>query len=278
LSDKEMTMPPEPPTRAQNRRAHDKRPAAPKTQRSGLSRAAGVAGELLITTGTLVLLFLVWQFTLNGWMLTNQQTNDASALSHDWATSSPTTTPDPKASPSPDSDTVLPAGDIPSTAAPAQTEDFAILYVPRFGADFKKTIAEGVDERTVLNNGGAGHYPGTQMPGQVGNFAIAGHRDGWGSPFININELQPGDPIYIETQDGWYTYTFRDLEYVTPEGVGVIDPVPQNGGATPTDRLITLTSCNPLYIASERMAAYGVLDSFQPRSDGPPAAIAGLAA
>ena len=112
------------------------------------------------------------------------------------------------------------------------------------------------------------------MPGEVGNFAIAAHRDGWGSAFIKINELQIGDPIYVETQDGWYTYRYRDTEYVTPYGVGVIDPVPQVEGATAVDRLITLTSCNPLYIASERIIAYGAFESWQPRSAGPPTEIA----
>lgn len=247
-----------------------------KQKRSVFSRVVGVAGELLITAGVLVLLFLGWQFSINGIMLNNQQASDANTLSHSWA-GDDTNSPTPSSTESPAADVAtFQYGEPPVIAAPAATEDFAVMYVPRFGADFKKTIAEGVDPRSVLNNGGAGHYPGTQMPGAVGNFAVAAHRDGWGSPFLKINELQVGDPIYVETQDGWYTYTFRGLEYVTPFGVGVIDPVPQVEGATPTDRLITLTSCNPLYIASERIIAYGVLTDWQPRSAGAPAEIAGI--
>jgi sortase A len=244
-----------------------------------VSRVVGVFGELLITAGVLVLLFLGWQFSLNGIMLSNQQASDANSLSQSWAAASPSSAaPSASATPSPNAPAgAFPYGDPPALAEPGNGQEFAVIYVPRFGSDFKKTIAEGVDPQQVLNNGGAGHYPGTQMPGQVGNFAVAAHRDGWGSPFLKINELQVGDPIYIETQDGWYTYRFRGLEYVTPYGVGVIDPVPQVDGATPTDRLITLTSCNPLYIASERIIAYGVLDSWQPRSAGPPAEIASLA-
>ncbi|MFB2598891.1 class E sortase [Herbiconiux sp. P17] len=247
-----------------------------KQKRSVFSRVVGVAGELLITAGVLVLLFLGWQFSINGIMLNNQQASDANNLSQTWAgDGSNSAAPAPTQSPAADAATFQ-YGEPPVIAAPAATEEFAVMYVPRFGADFKKTIAEGVDPRSVLNNGGAGHYPGTQMPGAVGNFAVAAHRDGWGSPFLKINELQVGDPIYVETQDGWYTYTFRGLEYVTPLGVGVIDPVPQVEGATPTDRLITLTSCNPLYIASERIIAYGVLTDWQPRSAGAPAEIAGI--
>ncbi|WP_290805117.1 class E sortase [Herbiconiux sp.] len=250
----------------------------PRQKKRGMvSRVVGVFGELLITAGVLVLLFLGWQFSLNGIMLSNQQASDADSLAQNWATQ--TAAPTPTAT-QPSAEPVAPStfqyGEPPTLATPGNAQEFAILYVPRFGSDFKKTIAEGVDPRSVLNNGGAGHYSTTQMPGQVGNFAIAAHRDGWGSPFLKINELQVGDQIYVETQDGWYTYTYRSSEYVTPYGVGVIDPVPQNPGASPVDRLITLTSCNPLYIASERVIAYGVLTDWTPRSAGPPAAIAGL--
>ncbi|MFB2580057.1 class E sortase [Herbiconiux sp. P15] len=251
-----------------------------RKKRSVGSRVVGVFGELLITAGVLVLLFLGWQFSINGIMLNNQQASDANNLAADWATSDPAapvetpvaTTPADPGSVAP----TFPYGEPPVMGAVENTESFAVMYVPRFGADFKKTIAEGVDPRAVLNNGGAGHYSNSQMPGEVGNFAIAAHRDGWGSPFLKINELQVGDKVYIETQDGWYTYTYRSSEYVTPFGVGVIDPVPQVPDATPVDRLITLTSCNPLYIASERIIAYGVLTDWTPRSVGAPAEIAAI--
>ncbi|WP_253259554.1 class E sortase [Subtercola boreus] len=248
--------------------------------RSVVRSAIGVAGELLITAGVLVFLFLGWQLWIQGIALNNTQTNEASGLSQQWNASpvgpvAPAST-DPAAStgapPADGSGGVAPI----VMAAPAETKQFAVLYVPRFGADYKRTIAEGVDAKAVLNAGGAGHYEQSAMPGAMGNFAIAAHRDGWGSPFIKINELKIGDPIYVETQDGWYTYRYRDTEYVTPEGVDVLSAVPQVPDAAPTDRLITLTSCNPLYIASERIIAYGVLDSFTPRSAGAPAEIAGL--
>lgn len=256
-----------------------RRPRRAKPRRSVASRVVGVFGELLITAGVLVLLFLGWQFSINGIMLNNQQASDATSLSQQWATDQPSDASTPSASPTESPAAAAPVGqygDPAVGAIPSAGQEFAVLYVPRFGSDFKKTIAQGVDPKAVLNNGGAGHYPSTQMPGEVGNFAIAAHRDGWGSPFLKINELQIGDPIYVETQEGFYTYRFRGLEYVSPYGVGVIDPVPQVDGATPTDRLITLTSCNPLYIASERIIAYGVLESWQPRSAGAPAEIAGL--
>lgn len=258
-------------------RRRDRR-AKPAAKRSPVSKVVGVFGELLITAGVLVLLFLGWQFSLNGIMLSNQQASDANSLAQSWASEAPpapTPTEVPTEAP-PTTAATFQYGEPPVIAAPGGGQGFAVMYVPRFGGDFKKTIAEGVDPRTVLNNGGAGHYSTTQMPGEVGNFAIAAHRDGWGSPFLKINELQLGDKIYIETQDGWYTYTYRSSEYVTPYGVGVIDPVPQDPDAVATDRLITLTSCNPLYIASERIIAYGVLTDWTPRSVGAPAEIAGI--
>jgi sortase A len=246
--------------------------------RSVVRSVIGVAGELLITAGVLVFLFLGWQLWIQGIALNNAQTNEASGLSQQW-NASPVgpAAPGSTDAGAPPADSSGASGASPVVmAAPAETKQFAVLYVPRFGADYKRTIAEGVDAKAVLNAGGAGHYEQSQMPGDMGNFAIAAHRDGWGSPFIKINELQIGDPIYVETQDGWYTYRYRDTEYVTPEGVDVLSAVPQVPDAAPTDRLITLTSCNPLYIASERIIAYGVLDSFTPRSAGAPAEIAGL--
>ncbi|WP_246093078.1 class E sortase [Subtercola boreus] len=270
------------PAEAGEGRPGDRRPRDNRRGSKSIVRGViGVAGELLITAGVLVFLFLGWQLWIQGIALNSAQTNEASGLSQQWNASpvgpvSPGSTdpaaPATGAAPADGSNGAAPV----VMAAPAETKQFAVLYVPRFGADYKRTIAEGVDAKAVLNAGGAGHYEQSAMPGAMGNFAIAAHRDGWGSPFIKINELKIGDPIYVETQDGWYTYRYRDTEYVTPEGVDVLSAVPQVPDAAPTDRLITLTSCNPLYIASERIIAYGVLDSFTPRSAGAPAEIAGL--
>lgn len=125
---------------------------------------------------------------------------------------------------------------------------------------------------------GIGHYPGTQMPGQIGNFAIAAHRSAYGGGMHLINQLQLGDAIYVQTADGYFTYRFRDLQYVHASEVGVIAPVPDFAGVAPTDRIITLTSCNPLYSVAERIIAYGVFESWQPTSAGPPTALAPIIA
>ncbi|MET0812263.1 MAG: sortase, partial [Microbacterium sp.] len=83
--------------------------------------------------------------------------------------------------------------------------------------------------------------------------------------------------IVVETPDGWYTYRFRTLEYVTPDRVDVLLPVPQAPDVPAGMQYITLTSCSPMYSMTERIVAFGVFDSFTPRSDGPPSSLTGAA-
>lgn len=234
----------------------------------------GVLGEVLLTAGAIVLLFLAWQLWWNDAMLAKSQSAAAADTSKSWSTSTATPTVEPSAA------AALPAAvDFGEPAVlssePAEGQSFAVLYVPRFGQNTQRQIAQGVGT-DVLNSTrlGIGHYADTALPGDVGNFAIAAHRSAYGGGMHLINELQVGDPIYIQTKDGWYTYRFRNFEYVRASAVGVIDAVPQGVGEESGQRLITLTTCNPLYSTEERIIAYGVLDSWQPASAGPPAAIA----
>lgn len=213
-----------------------------------------------------MLLFLGWQLWWNDAVIAGRQTTQASELRESWGPpelSAPTSTA-----------SATPPGDPVVATVSALDTSFGNLYIPRYGEGWVRTIAEGTDAAHVLDEGSIGHYPGTQMPGQVGNFALAAHRSAYGGGMHLIDQLQLGDAIYVETADGWYTYRFRNLEYVQPTDVQVIDPVPWSPDTTPGDRLITLTSCNPLYSTAERIIAYGVFDSWQPRSAGPPAEIA----
>lgn len=228
----------------------------------------GVLGELLLTAGVLILLFLGWQLWWNDAIMAGQQSSAASDLSAKWLEEGRAQRGDAPA-PADYGEPVVGAGNH------ANGEAFAVMYVPRFGEGSQRRIAEGVG-LDVLNSTelGVGHYPGTQLPGQVGNFAIASHRSAYGGGMHEIEQFQLGDAIYIQTQDGWYTYRFRDFEYVTPETVEVLAPVPHQPELQPTDRIITLTTCNPLYSTDERIIAYGVLESWQPNAAGPPAEIA----
>ncbi len=234
----------------------------------------GVFGELLLTAGALVFLYLGWELFINNAIQGGDQTNTAIAASRGWEAAyvpAPVSVDVPKA----DGQAFL--SDAPAFAgSPGNAEVFATLIVPRFGADWSRPIAEGIGVSDVLDTIGIGHYPGTAWPGQVGNFAVAAHRTTYGAPFFSINQLDAGDSLYVETQDGWYRYVYRSHTFVLPDGVDVLASVPQVPGAAATDRFMTLTSCNPLYSASERIIAFAVLESFTPRSDGPPAEIAHL--
>ena len=234
----------------------------------------GVLGELLLTAGALILLFLGWQLWWNDAIMAGQQSAAASDLGAEWLEEGKAARGD---APAPDPATY---GDpVVGPATYGDGEAFAVMYVPRFGEDSQRRVAEGTG-LNVLNSTelGIGHYPGTQMPGQVGNFAIASHRSAYGGGMHEIEQLQLGDAIYIQTRDGWYTYRFRDFEYVTPDTTDVLAPVPHHPELQPTDRIVTLTSCNPLYSTAERIIAYGVLESWQPTSAGPPAEIAPIVA
>jgi sortase A len=167
------------------------------------------------------------------------------------------------------------AGSIPTGTG------IANIYMPRLGSDYHFTIVEGTNDADLEK--GPGHYTGTALPGQVGNFAVAGHRVGKGEPFLNLDQLQPGDSVVIETVTDWYVYKVLGdtatgnlatpgiegvvgREIVPPSDVKVILPVPDHSGTNPTASLITLTTCTPKFSATDRMIVHGTLARTVPRS------------
>jgi sortase A len=250
-------QPAEPSARPRSR----SRAAAKRRPRRRLS-VVGVLGELLITAGVLVLLFLGWQQWLGDIIVGNQLYGQSVQQSQQWIKAGgPAKTPtDPAAPP------VI-------TASLATGKVFGYLYIPRFGADYARPIAQGTS-LGVLNKGNLGHYPTTQMPGAIGNFMVASHRKAYGGDLEHINDLRVGDHIFVGTADGWYQYTFRNLQFVTPTDVAVLAPVPDQPGLQAGDRIITLQSCNPFFSTAERVMAYGTFDTFYPIAGGPPAEIA----
>lgn len=241
-----------------------------RRRRRGLF-VVSVIGELFLTAGVVCFLFIGWQLWLNDLVVGEEQRSSALQLEDQWRAEGVPMVPPTAGADAKD------WGDPVVTTAPAEGKGFATLYVPRFGADYVRAIGEGVSMASVLNNPelGVGHYAETQMPGELGNFALAAHRTTHGAPFKKIADLRVGDKLYVQTPDGWYTYGFRTLEYVRPTGVGVLEPVPQAPGVEPLDRVITLTSCNPMFSAAERIIAYGVLEHWQPASAGMPAELSG---
>lgn len=232
---------------------------APRPRRR--TSVVGVIGEILITAGVIVLLYVAWQLYIGDKIYGAERNAQGQELSQEWAGASPSTN-EPEA---------VPAAVEPVVRAePGDGERFGVMHVPRFGADYAMPMAGGVSRERTLNPIGIGHYPGTQMPGEVGNFAVAAHRTSWGEPFRKIADLRLGDAIVVETEDGWYTYRFRTLQYVQPTQRDVLLPVPQVPDVPPGTRFITLTSCSPIHWMWERIIAYGVFESFTPRSAGPP--------
>ncbi len=223
-----------------------------------------------------MLLFLGWQVWWNNLVMSGQQTSAAAEQSKKWiddATKAPPAgRPDPGSTATPTVPSPSPSSDPPVMARPADYQAFAVLYIPRLGAEWKRTIRQTVDVQRVLNSytAGVGHYTDTQLPGEVGNFAVAGHDSGWGNTFIDLSKLRIGDRIYVQTAQGWYTYVFRNFEYVQPSAVQVLLPVPRQPQATPTDRLMTITTCNPPFHAGERLIAYSTFAAYSPAQQIPP--------
>ena len=232
-------------------------------------RAVGVAGEVMLTLGVLAALFVVWQLWWTDVVAGRQQeaTVEQFRASIGGATGRETQ-PDRSVAPESPTPSDQPP---PAVTPPGATDVFGIVYVPRWGEDYAVPLAEGVDVATVLNDGNIGHYPGTAMPGGVGNFATAAHRQSFGAAYRHVEELRPGDPIVVETAEGWFVYRVTEDYIVTPDRVDVVAPVPGQPGVEPTRRLITLTTCHPLYSAAQRWITHGELTEWYPGAGGAPA-------
>jgi sortase A len=238
--------------------------------RNAVLGTIGVLGEILITVGVLLFAFLVWQLWWTDVVGNRAQAQIVAELPF-----APLPTPTDSASSGPVIATPR-HDDPPVMAEPAHATTFATMQVPRWTGEPERPISQGTDRATVLDVLGIGHYEGTAMPGGVGNFAVAGHRTTYAKPFNRVEELQVGDPLVIRTTDNiWYVYRVTSTEIVAPTDVRVIAPVPNDPGATPTERMITMTTCHPMFSARERFIVHGVLDYWAPTSDGIPAELVG---
>ncbi|HEY3436811.1 MAG TPA: class E sortase [Actinotalea sp.] len=249
-------------------------PAVPRAGSGRTARAIGVLGELLITLGVLVALFVVWQLWWTDVVAARHQSEVLDGLG--WAYQEPL---NPPSAPSASAGTSPERHDAaPVDAEPADVgTTFATLRVPRWGADYVRTISEGTTRSDVLDVLGIGHYVRTAMPGGIGNFAVAGHRTTYNKPFNRVEELRVGDALVVQTADTWYVYTVTSTEIVRPDQVEVIAPVPGDPAAAPSQAQMTLTTCHPMYSARQRYVVHALLDHWLPVADGPPAEITGSA-
>lgn len=216
-------------------------------------------GEVLITLGLLVLLFLLWQLWWTDVVAGRSQGQLADRVSRSWTAQQPTGSPPSAVQPS----AVQPGAVQPGTVQdPKLTlrngEAFALIRIPRFGKNYVRPVVQGVS-LDVLDRG-VGHYPTSADPGAIGNFALAGHRVTYAKPFNRIDELKKGDPIVIETARAWFVYRVVGYTIVTPDRVDVIAPVPQRPGQQPTKRMMTMTACHPKYSARQRYVLFSELD------------------
>jgi sortase A len=115
------------------------------------------------------------------------------------------------------------------------------LSIPKLGLDAE--LHEGI--RLTTLDRGPGHWPGSAMPGQLGNVVVAGHRTSHGAEFRHLDALAPGDELVFSTADGTFTYRVTGTRIVTPDALWIVDPTD-----TPT---ATLFACHPLGSTAERI-------------------------
>jgi sortase A len=150
---------------------------------------------------------------------------------------------------------------------PSRARPFALIRIPRFGATWQFAVLQGTSRPQLAL--GAGHVPGTAMPGMVGNFAVAGHRITAGNPFWRLPSLRAGDLVDVETIAGTYEYEVTGRPaWVLPRDSAVLAPVPHQPGSALHYRLITLISCDPPWTGTSRVIVTGVLIRLLPRQQG----------
>jgi len=228
-------------------------------------------GKTSMAIGTLILLFVAYQL----WGTGIAEARAQDRLRREFkaplpAVAVPTATAHGSGPPGP---TTTPTTTTPTTAAsttattavealpPAPTGSaVAILRIPRVGVD--AAVVEGVGVGDLKK--GPGHYPLTPLPGQTGNAAIAGHRTTYGAPFYRLDELKPGDDIYVTTRSSPEAFHYQ-VEFshdVSPSDVSVLDPS--------TENRLTLTTCTPRFTAQKRLVVVShLVGAVDPRPPAP---------
>ncbi|MFF9849287.1 class E sortase [Streptomyces litmocidini] len=203
------------------------------------NRIAGLIslfGELLITAGLVLGLFVVYSLWWTNVLADRAADEDGAQVRDRWA-------------------------DGPGAL---DTKDgIGFLHVPAMkNGEVLVKQGTGTD---VLNHGVAGYYTEPVKSGlpqdKQGNFTLAAHRDGHGAKFHNIHKLKTGDAIVFETKDTWYVYkVYKTLPETTKYNVDVLQPVPKESGKAKPGRYITLTTCTPMYTSDYRYIVWGELE------------------
>ncbi|MYV41041.1 class E sortase [Streptomyces sp. SID1328] len=219
--------------------AASRRGGGPPRGQGPIARAVSFLGELLITAGVVLGLFVVYSLWWTNVVADRHADRQADRVRDHWAD---------------------------SAAGPGalDTKDgIGFLHVPamRNGAVL---VAKGTST-DVLDEGVAGYYtdPARAMlptTGKKGNFTLAAHRDGHGAKFHNIDKVHEGDPVVFETRDKWYVYkVYSILPETSKYNVDVLAQVPKESGRTKPGHYITLTTCTPVYTSRYRYVVWAEL-------------------
>ena len=201
--------------------------------RRAIDHGLSILGEILITAGVVLGLFVVWQL-----FYTDVQSGRTQSAALDELTfperprvaagtdTGETAQPEAPALVEliPDELKVYSPNGAPVLGKQSEATTFGALHVPRWGYDYVKPISEGTSRARVLDALGIGHYSDTAMPGDVGNFSIAGHRTTYGKPFTDIQTLEKGDALVVQTDSAWYVYRVTSTEIVQPSYIAAIAP------------------------------------------------------
>ncbi|MCW2751312.1 MAG: class sortase [Aeromicrobium sp.] len=139
-----------------------------------------------------------------------------------------------------------------------------LLRVQRFGHKYEVPIVKGFSKDALAR--GVGWDTKSARPGQIGNFAVAGHRVTHGEPFSKFPKLKKGDLVVVETRKDIYTYRLRNsgTSITVDFTVGwplLAVPEPNGEGVHPTKAVITMLTCSELFHTNNRNIVIGDLIS-----------------
>ncbi len=201
-------------------------------------------GEVCLSLGVVILLFLAYLNWGTAVQASRAQHRFASQLNHEWQRPADPARPD--------------------FIHAVLGQPFAFLRIPRLGRSWRFAVVEGTGLAQLAL--GPGHVQGTQLPGQLGNFAVAAHRVTAGNPFYYLPGMRQGDFVFVDTKVNTYEYRITGKKWVLPSDVGVLDPVPGHLRERPGQRLITLITCDPAWTGTYRVIVTGLLVQAAARS------------
>lgn len=212
-------------------------PRHTKSRRGGgITRLVGV---LLLVSGVAMLGYVGWQYFGTNVVAKQKQAEIRDVISDDWKNG-------------------------------VDGDNIGLLRVPRFGDDYEVPIVRGFDDTALAS--GVGMYEDAALPGELGNFAIAGHRVTHGEPFRDFLKLRKGDEVFVETRTAVFTYVLRDdgdsltLDFTQGWPLQPV-PDPDLRGEPPTESMLTMLTCSELFHTDNRNVVFGDLVKIVDKSD-----------